>query len=261
MRCVGREDCSPAGRLNPRGGKRSASVRRAGRRGVPGSPPAASSLTPSDSRCGVCHCTSTSRSPACSSRSASTSPTRATLEASRARWNIDSPANSPPDRETVEPALEPVVAPRLDRVRPTECVQAHVGLAHPPVDPPVRAPRVGAGVDDLGEGGVDADLELPHRAAQRARDHQVVELEHPAVAPATTTPSAPWRCAPSRTASGTAHVGSRPGSCPARGRRRSRRGPPPRRPRRCRRRPTALRAARPATVPWGWSRQPAGPCG
>ena len=47
-------------------------------------------------RCGVCHWTSTSRRGSSSARSSEQSPTRATFEASRAWWNIDSPAKRPP---------------------------------------------------------------------------------------------------------------------------------------------------------------------
>ena len=63
---------------------------------------------------------------ACSSVSSSTSPTSATFEASRTRWNIDSPANSPPIADAVQPADQLAVAPRLDRVRPAEPVQLAV---------------------------------------------------------------------------------------------------------------------------------------
>ena len=53
-------------------------------------------------RCGVVHCTSNSAAP--SSRSSSTVAQHATFDASVTRWNIDSPANSPPMRSAVEPA-------------------------------------------------------------------------------------------------------------------------------------------------------------
>ena len=92
--------------------------------------------------------------------SRSTSPTSATFEASRSRWNIDSPGEQPADRHAVQPAGQPAVAPRLDRVRPAELVQPEVRRADVVVDPAVRPARVGARVDHLLEGGVDPDLEV-----------------------------------------------------------------------------------------------------
>ena len=65
-------------------------VRRAGR----GSRPRGISTAPRVARCGVHHCTSRSTPPAAGS--ASTRASSATFDASRSRWNIDSPAKSPP---------------------------------------------------------------------------------------------------------------------------------------------------------------------
>ena len=52
------------------------------------------------------------------------------------------------------------------RVRPAEPVQLGVRRRDLAVDPAAGAARVGAAGDDLGEGGVDADLEVPARLAQ-----------------------------------------------------------------------------------------------
>ena len=85
------------------------------------------STAPSVRRCGVVHCTSNSRAP--SSRSSSTVAQHATFDASVTRWNIDSPANSPPIAQPVEPTDQLVVAPHLDTVRPAELVQPRVRVA------------------------------------------------------------------------------------------------------------------------------------
>ena len=57
--------------------------------------PRATSRAPSVRRCGVVHCTSSTRAPPAAA-SRSTSAPSATLDASVATWNIDSAANSPP---------------------------------------------------------------------------------------------------------------------------------------------------------------------
>ena len=145
-----------------------------------GTPHAGSRRTPSVARCGVTHCTSSTRRSACSSRSRSTSPISATFEASRSRWNIDSPANTPPMLDAVQPARQPAVAPRLDRVHPAQLVQRDVGIADLAGDPAVRPLAVAARVDDLLERRVDPDLEVPCRPAQRLGDDQPVEGQHAA---------------------------------------------------------------------------------
>ena len=124
---------------------------------------------------------STARRRATSSPRWSTRPISATFEASRSRWNIDSPANSRPMPEPVHPADEPAVAVTgLDGVRPAQAVQLDVGRADVRVDPAARTGRVGAGVDDLLERGVDGDVETPGRPAHRPRDLQRPGLQHAA---------------------------------------------------------------------------------
>ena len=90
--------------LPPRAARRAGrgSVRSLGRAAGPGPRPAAAgtpcrgiSTAPSDARWSVLHCTSSRRLPP-HPRSVSTSDTSATFDASRSRWNIDSPANRPP---------------------------------------------------------------------------------------------------------------------------------------------------------------------
>ena len=65
-------------------------------------------------------------------------------------------------------------------MRPAELVQAEVRRADLGVDPAGVPARVGAGDDDLLEGGVHPDLVVAHRAAQGPRDDQPVEREHAA---------------------------------------------------------------------------------
>ena len=72
------------------------------------------------------------------------------------------------DPDAVEAAREPLVVPRLDRVRPAELVQPRVGGDEVLVDPAVRPARIGAAADDLAERGVDADLVAAGGPAQRA---------------------------------------------------------------------------------------------
>ena len=65
--------------------------------------------------------------------------------------------------DTVEPAREPGLVPRLDGVRPAELVQARVRLDERRVDPAVGSSRVGAFADHLGKRRVDPDL-VPARS-------------------------------------------------------------------------------------------------
>ena len=151
--------------------------RRAACRGTPGAAPAP---RPSEARWGVCHWTSRSRGSSGSSRRRSTSATSATFEASVSRWNIDSPANSPPIETPYSAAGEPAVAPGLHRVHPAEPVQLDVRRPDRRVDPACGPAGVGAGVDHLGQRGVDADLEPAHRPPQRPRHPQAVQRQHAA---------------------------------------------------------------------------------
>ena len=62
----------------------------------------------------------------------------ATFDASVARWNIDSPAKKPADRDAVQAADQLAVVPGLDAVRPPEPVQLAVRGDERLVDPTVR---------------------------------------------------------------------------------------------------------------------------
>ena len=84
------------------------------------------------------------------------------------------------DGHAVQPAHEPTVAPGLDRVHPAELVEPEVRLADLAVDPARRPARVGAGVDHLGERGVDPDLEPAGRPGQRVGDVEVARPHHAA---------------------------------------------------------------------------------
>src|SRR5260221_3953909 len=87
-----------------------------------------------------------------------------------------------PERDSVEPALEASVVPRLDAVRETELMQADVAfdhLGHDPCSGLSLAPA-GAGLDHLAERGVHARL---LRAAidapgERARNPELGREEH-----------------------------------------------------------------------------------
>ena len=87
-----------------------------------------------------------------SPRSRSTRATSATLDASVARWNIDSPAKRPPMRTPYRPPTSsPSSSQRLDAVGPAEVVQADVGLDERRRDPAARPAGVGAAHHHLGE--------------------------------------------------------------------------------------------------------------
>ena len=62
------------------------------------------------------------------------------------------------DPDPVQPADEPIVAPRLDAVRPTKVVQPPVGRSDPVVDPAIGTARVGAPFDDRVERRVDPSV-------------------------------------------------------------------------------------------------------
>ena len=106
---------------------------------------------------------------------------RATFDASRAWWNIDSPANRPP---IATPYRPPTSSP--SRQVSTEC--AHPRAWRSPYarrmsrgDPPAGSARVGAGRDHRVEGGVDADLEPARGLPHRARHPQPVQRQHAAL--------------------------------------------------------------------------------
>jgi len=60
-------------------------------------------------------------------------------------------------------------------------VQAHVSGSHLSIDPALGTGRVRATVDDLGEGGVDPDLEAAACLAQRSVHYQPVGFQDPAL--------------------------------------------------------------------------------
>ena len=66
--------------------------------------------------------------------------TSATFDASGRRWNIDSPANSPPIATPYRPPARPVVVPRLHAVGPARARAAGRRRRGSPGDPPARAP-------------------------------------------------------------------------------------------------------------------------
>ena len=180
-----------------------------------------SSTTPRLARCGVDHCTSTSRSGACSSPSPRTSATSATFEASRSRWNIDSPANRPADRHAVQAADQPAVAPGLDRVRPAQLVQPPVGRADVVVDPArTRAPGPRS-PPTTSSNAVSTRISKSRSERRSERETTRPSTAAPRGAPGRTSTSGRPACP---TASGTARGGTPPAGSPARGRRRSRPG-------------------------------------
>ena len=73
------------------------------------------------------------------------------------------------DPDAVEPSGEPVLVPGLDGMGPAELVQPGVGGNERRVNPAVRALWVGAGTDDVAEGGVDPDLVPTRCPPQRPR--------------------------------------------------------------------------------------------
>ena len=193
-----------------------AGVRRPPARAGRGTPPRDTPTTPNEARCGVCHWTSTRRSGR-ARRSRSTSPMSATFEASRARWNIDSPANRPPiARRTGLRRTR-----RRARSRPSAPTRGRGELAVRPADvggdPPAGPPRVRAGGDHRVEGGVDADLEVARGLPHRARHPQPVQRQHP---PLHRRPPAQHPAPRARPASGRDPRGTPTAGWQARGRRR-----------------------------------------
>ena len=108
-------------------------------------------------------------------------PTSATFDASRSRWNIDSPANSHRSRRRT--ARRRAGRPRATSRRCAPS-RARAAAGRPPrrrgvIQPPGRVGSAQAR-DHLVERGVDADLVAPARPAQRAADPQPVERQHAA---------------------------------------------------------------------------------
>ena len=174
----------PAGVIEPGPGRAPSGRARAatGRVGKPGQVrrPRAVSTTPSEARCGVRHCTSRSRGRRTRRAGSPTSPTSATLDASVSRWNIDSPANSPPIATPYRPPTSRRRArPRPSAPSPSSCRRryaAAIGL----VDPAARRGRGSAQPSTTSrERGVHPDLEAPHGPAQRPGDRAA----RPAAAP------------------------------------------------------------------------------
>ena len=195
-----------------------------------------SSTAPSERRCGVIHCTSSSSAPV--SRSQSTRRDERDLRGVGGRVEHRLAGEEPADAHAVEAADELAVGVALDRVGPAHVVEAEVGLDELRRDPAAGAAGIGAAHHDVGEARVPADLEARRAAAQRARRCAARRAAGRRAGRARTTP----RCA-GRAASGTARGGRRPGACPVRGRRRRRR---------CRRRRPALDQA--AATSWAAAR-------
>ena len=88
-----------------------------------------------------------------------------------------------PERDAVEAADEPPVAPALDRVRIAPPVQLAIRIDHLRRDPGAALPlprRARARADDRAEVGVDARLERAgaHPLAQRARHAELRDVQH-----------------------------------------------------------------------------------
>ena len=120
----------------------------------------------------VRHCTSSSRRSACSSREQVDQPDQRDL------GRVASPGGTSTPRRTGRRSRRRTArrpAARRARPRPSAPSPARAGARYAApdvaVDPAAGRARVGAGVDHLGEGGVDPDLEAPHRPAQRAGHH------------------------------------------------------------------------------------------
>ena len=195
-------------------------ARAAGRRAAPpehraGTTDAGHVTTPSEARCSVRHCTSSTRRSACSSRSRSTRPTSATFEASRDPVEHRLAGEQAADRDAVQAADQLAVLPGLHRVRPAQLVQPGVGREDLVVDPgavaagrrrrgPPRRRRCRRAPPSGGRPAAASGRPAGRRAAA------------PRAPPATTTASP----RPGRpTASGTAPAGRPRAACPARGRR------------------------------------------
>ncbi len=86
------------------------------------------------------------------------------------------PREEPADRHPVEPSSQFTVGrPGLHALRPTELVEAEVGVPHPSVDPPTRPGWVGAACHDVVEGRAEADLVAPAGLPKRGAHHQTVQ--------------------------------------------------------------------------------------
>ena len=136
---------------------------------------------PSDARCGVCHCTSSSRGSRRARR-------RAGRPGRPARpWRRRSPGGTSTRRRTAHRSRRRTARRRAGRrATPPRSAPSRAGAApgRPPGSPGRSSPTARRGsaqrVDHLGERGVDPDLEPAGRAPQRPRDPQPVEGQHPA---------------------------------------------------------------------------------
>ena len=164
-----------------------------------------------------------SRSPPASRQRAARS-TKATLDASGSRWNIDSPVKHRPTAHAVEPAHQLPAVPHLDAVGPAQGVELDVGVQHLGGDPrPPVGRTVGAGADHHLEGGVDRRRPTAPAQAlpERAGDAQRPSRPTAGRGGRARTTAGPGR----RGATGRRRGGRRRPASRRRGRRRSRRAP------------------------------------
>ena len=161
-------DAHAAERRRRRAGRpRSASRSRYSARGT--------STAPSDSRCGVVHCTSSNDAPPAAAWS--TERHQRDLRRIACPVELRLGREQAADRHAVQPADERartrrrIDRPRLDAVGPAQPVQLGVRADELPVDPAVGTTRVGAPPHDLLERGVDAHVEPPARPPQRPAHH------------------------------------------------------------------------------------------
>ena len=171
--------------------------------------------TPRDARCGVCHCTSSSRGSAGAVAEQLDQPHQGDLRGVGLAVEHRLAGEQAADRRR-----RTARRPAARRTRPPPSAPSRGGAARRyaariagSIQPAGRR-GVGAGVDDLGDGRVDPDLEPAHRPPQRPRDPQAVQRQHPAAYRARTTASG-RRAGPR--AWGTARAGRPPAASPARG--------------------------------------------
>ena len=99
-----------------------------------------------------------------------TSPTSATFDASRTRWNIDSPANSPPIATPYSPpASSPSRHASTECAQPSRCSSLYAAAMSRVIHPASRAGSPQRG-HHLVEGGVDPDLEVAGSDRRSDRD-------------------------------------------------------------------------------------------
>ena len=124
--------CAPPCHAGAGSGRaRSSSPRYAGR---------GTATAPRVARCGVTHCTSSSRPSTPSAVISETSATSATFDASRTRWNIDSPANSPPIPTPYSPpASSPSRHASTECAQPSRCSSAYAAAMSRVIHPASRA--------------------------------------------------------------------------------------------------------------------------